>query len=420
MAIGQRRSPSGRISLRVAVTNFADWLLFWTGDAFTSQAVVLPLFVQRLTDSPLAVGLIPTIWGFGFFVPQLIAAAYAQRLPYKLWYGIACFSFQRLAMLLLAILSMLWAVEQPMLMLAAFFVLFGVAAIATGTGTPFHQDVVAKVVPVQMRGRLRGYALTIAGIFGTLGGLAARDLLDYFAFPIGFAICFLIAAVLGVISLVFIAFIPEPRSNTSAATTSFGRHFAQIPRILRSDRDFAWFLISRVVFGLGLLGTPFLAVHAVSAFQLPDSATGTLIAAYTGGFMIATLCMAWLTDRFGNKLSLSIGSLAMALSLGLAAWAPSAEWVVIALALSGVQNASYLISGIMIVLEFAPDTERPIYIAIASTIIAPVSIAAPLLGGVLASVVGYRTLFAVALIPALLGWAILQFWVREPRTVRVA
>ena len=72
----------------------------------------------------------------------------------------------------------------------------------------------------------------------------------------------------------------------------------------------------------------------------------------------------------------------------------------------------------MIVLEFAPDAERPIDIAIASTIIAPVSIAAPLLGGVLASAVGYRALFLVAFVPALFGWAILQFWVREPRTAR--
>ena len=41
--------------------------------------------------------------------------------------------------------------------------------------------------------------------------------------------------------------------------------------------------------------------------------------------------------------------------------------------------------------------------------------AAPLIGGWLASAAGYRIVFVVAFVVGLMGYALLRWWVREPR-----
>jgi hypothetical protein len=50
-----------------------------------------------------------------------------------------------------------------------------------------------------------------------------------------------------------------------------------------------------------------------------------------------------------------------------------------------------------------------------NSLLAPVSIVAPLIGGALAALFGYHGLFAAALLCAAGGAALMALWVRDPR-----
>jgi MFS family permease len=99
----------------------------------------------------------------------------------------------------------------------------------------------------------------------------------------------------------------------------------------------------------------------------------------------------------------------------LAALAPSADWFYVVFFLTGVSNAGFMLSGIMIIFEFCLPEVRPTYIGLNNTFNGLVAIIMPFIGGWIASVYGYRPMFWVAFSVCVIGITLLRFWVREPR-----
>ena len=176
--------------------NFADLSLYWGGDAFASLSTVLPLFVSRLSDSTVLVGLVPALYWIGFIGPQVLAAGYVRKLPRKKPFAIAAFGVQRASMFALAAVTFALGGGQPKALLVAFLVLYTIGCIGIGAGIPPYQDMIAKVVPVEKRGRLRGWGVFAASALGVAAGFVARQVIEGQPFPRGFAICFAIAGAL--------------------------------------------------------------------------------------------------------------------------------------------------------------------------------------------------------------------------------
>lgn len=68
-------------------------------------------------------------------------------------------------------------------------------------------------------------------------------------------------------------------------------------------------------------------------------------------------------------------------------------------------------------LEFGKDNERPAYIGLSNTLVAPFTILAPIFGGWLADATGYGYTFLVTAIFGLITALVLHFMVRDPRHV---
>jgi MFS family permease len=394
--------------------NIGDLALYWGGDAFASAAIVLPLFVSRLTDSTLAVGLIATLYGLGLVIPQIAVAGYVRNLRRKKWFAIACYAVQRLSFFLLA-LATLTLGDSPALLLPVFFVLYLIGCAGVGAGIPAHQDVIAKIVPVEARGRLRGTGIFIASLIGVGAGLLARSILEALPFDRGFALCFFLAALLGTASLGLISFNREPAAKVTGGSPSFLGYLRELPGILAADANFRRFLYSRILFSFSGLAVTFLPVFALVRFGLETREMGTMTAAMMAGQLLAVLALGFVSDRRGHKVVLEVGSAALVLALALALAATSPLLILVTFALAGCSNAAVQVSTMYIAMEFAPPAQRPTYIALGSTIVAPTTIVAPLLGGWLAGTVGYPTLFLVALAPTLAGLAYLRLAVHEPR-----
>ena len=81
--------------------------------------------------------------------------------------------------------------------------------------------------------------------------------------------------------------------------------------------------------------------------------------------------------------------------------------------------ASYLAadhtSSLTIILEFSTPAERPTYVGLTNTLLAPVLIGAPILGGWLAGALGFAAMFRVSLAVAVVGLCLMLLWVQEPR-----
>ena len=97
-----------------------------------SQATILPLLVNDLTDSKIAVGLIPAIFSLGFLLPQLFTAGHAESLRRKkpfivLWSAIG----ERTPYLVAAVAILLFAGNTPLLALGLIYLSL---LVANGSG----------------------------------------------------------------------------------------------------------------------------------------------------------------------------------------------------------------------------------------------------------------------------------------------
>jgi MFS family permease len=67
------------------------------------------------------------------------------------------------------------------------------------------------------------------------------------------------------------------------------------------------------------------------------------------------------------------------------------------------------------ILDFGTPADRPAYIGLANTLIAPVTILAPILGGLLAEIYGYPAAFIASAIAGLATAVMIRSLVRDPR-----
>src|SRR5690606_20640255 len=81
----------------------------------------------------------------------------------------------------------------------------------------------------------------------------------------------------------------------------------------------------------------------------------------------------------------------------------------------GAAQSGYMMSAQTMVLEFGDRDELPMRVAFSSTAEGIMASAGPLLGGVLATTLGYPTLFWTSIAFLAVGFAIFLFLVREPR-----
>jgi MFS family permease len=128
----------------------------------------------------------------------------------------------------------------------------------------------------------------------------------------------------------------------------------------------------------------------------------------------------WLGDRHSHRVMFTLGVLLAGASALAALAATSMGWFYAVFALAGFANAGLSISIYALTVEFGTDAERPYYIGLANTLVAPATLLAPIIGGALADSVGYATTFALAAASSLLTTGVTLLVMREPRQHRSA
>ncbi len=394
--------------------NLLDVVHFWLGSSFLSATTIVPLFISKLTPNPFYVGLAAMLAQGAWFLPQLFTANVMERLARKkpVVVNLGLFS-ERVPMWLIVLAAPAAAVSPR---LALFLFLFGYAWHGLGAGVvaTSWQELIARCFPVQKRGRFMGVSMFLGAAVGTLAAFLSRQFLANYPFPTNFLYIFLGAAAGISISWVFLALVREPVKAATVGRRSNREFFAELPNVFRQDADFRRFLVSRLLMVLGGMGSGFVTVAAVQRLGVPDSRVGVYTAEILLGQTAANLTFGLLADRFGHKLSLELGTLASFLGF-LAAWlAPSAVWYDVVFVCLGVASGASIVSGILIVLEFAPEPRRATYVGLTNTAAGLVSMVGPLIGASLAGF-SYNLLFAASAFFSLAAGIAMRWWVREPR-----
>jgi MFS family permease len=244
-----------------------------------------------------------------------------------------------------------------------------------------------------------------------LGGILLEKVSDRY----DFSLLFLLTAFFMVVSYVTLSLTREPIDHAKQVPEKRLPFWWGTRSILRRDANFRWFLVTRLVSQLAMMGSAFYIIYCVQKFSMNDMTAGILTASLTISLIFANPLMGFLGDRWSHRHILIVGALAAALS-GLIAWyAPALWWFYPVMVLTGLAGAAVWTIGMAITVEFGSEAERPIYIGLANTLVAPVTILAPILGGWLADTAGYQTTFIVSAIAGLITAVVLYWRVQDPR-----
>jgi MFS family permease len=398
------------------IANASDVSLWTFGFSFLSAATILPVYFAHLSSSTLLLGLIPALLDLGWFLPQLFTAQHVEKLARKKPLVVALGVVERAPFLLMAIGAIWFARLPAAVAVLLFFGLTAIRALASGMVATPWQELIAKIMPVQWRGRFFGLSNSLGGGLGLIGSAVAALILASLPYPTNFALCFLLAFVLTGLSLVAFTFTVEPAQPPPEVPPATG-YRKRLTAILRDNHNFRTYLLSRGLGYLGGMSSGFLAVYGVEHFQMGDAQAAVFTAVMSAAGMLSNMIWGMVGDRRGHKLVMEWSTALWAGSLVLALVAPSGFIYYGVFALVGAANAGFIVSDLSIMMEMGPEAQRPTYIGLGRTLSAPFLFVAPLIGGGVAQVWGFPWLFALALVLTLGSLVMLRLRVVEPRNV---
>ncbi len=397
------------------IVNVLDGNFFGFALGFASFVTILPLFVSTMTDSAILIGLVSAIHSVGWQLPQLLTVDRVTRLSRYKPMVVLMTLHERLPFFGLAVVAWFMPSLGPKLALLLTFGLLIWQGLGGGFTATAWQAMIGKIMPVNRRGIFFGAQSAAANLGGSLSAIAAGLLLERLAPPTNFAVCFLLASISLTLSWTFLAQTREPESVPVGLNTHQSAFQGRFQVILRRDANFCWFLVARALSQLATMAFGFYAVYAVRHHGMSEGMAGLMTSVYMGAQIATNPLMGWIGDRWGHRTVMGVGVYAAAASALLAWLAPSLNWFYLVFSLAGVANVAVWTIGLAMTLEFGSEAERPAYIGLANTLVAPSTILAPLIGGWLADTAGYPAAFLVSVIGGLATALVLQILVRDPR-----
>ena len=395
--------------------NLADGALFGLGWGFGSIGTIIPLFVSRMTTSALLIGLIPAIHAVGWQLPQLFMANSVSRLRRYKPMVMLMTIHERVPYLGLALVALFLGSLGNKAALVLTFAMLIWQGVGAGFTANAWQSMVAKIIPSDWRGTFFGAQAALANILMSASAIAAGFILDRLHDPINFSVCFVLTAVGMGLSYIAVGLTREPVDNEKNIPEHQPSPWKGGLEILRRDRNFTAFLVIRLLSQFAMMGFAFYIVFGLRRFGMSDLTAGFLTAALMVTQTVANAVMGWLGDRLGHRAMLIAGSVATTLSSLMAWGAPSIAWLYPVFILSGLANVAYWTTGMAITVEFGNEENRPTYIGLSNTLVAPFTIIAPLIGGWIAQTAGFQTTFMVSAVGGLIIAALLFWLVRDPR-----
>jgi hypothetical protein len=298
----------------------------------------------------------------------------------------------------------------------AFFICYGIAGLGDGLVAVPWADLMGTSLDGRWRTRMFGIQSAITGVIMLAVTPLIALLLAELEFPNNYALLFGIAGTLFALSMVPILFIHElPGGKAVEKIPALSEFLPDLGRVLRTDGPFRAILIARMLTSLFAMAGPFYIGFATVSLGLSSEvAVPVLLAMQTIGSVSGALAYTWLGARNNMlyiRLALGCGALLpiSALLAGMIGPLP----LYVGFLLSGLALSNLSLGYQNWVVSYATPDRRPIYVGLFNTISAVTSMAAPIIGGVMAQTLGYRPLFVISLLMALCALFVTLRFVRN-------
>jgi len=398
---------------------FIHGVLSMTGFRLLNAPTFIPVYLHSLSGSDVIVGLGAFLQQAGAAVLPMFGASQMEGQKRVLPTAVRLGMGMRIPILLMALAG--WLIDGRALLTVMLALLF-IYGLSNGAQRVVFQFLMAKVIPIELRGRLQAMRNVAGGLIAAVLAYAAgRWLIEGEVLGNGYSTTFLIAFGLTSLGLIILRLLMiEPDTIGGRGRTRMRESFKEVPRLLRDDRDYRNFVIAQCLAMGGRMAAPFYILHAAHNGHLSGATLGLFSLAFLGADTLSNLAWGYFGDRSGFRSSfvaalvLWIGSTAVLLVSS----SPAAYFL--AFAGLGAAQSGYLMSATTMVLEFGERQDVALRLGLSTTAEAVMAAIGPLAGGLIAAAAGYPIVFVIAMVLQLIALVALIFGVREPRLKRVS
>lgn len=399
------------------IANFVHGMFGMTGFRLIYAPTIVPAYLYLLGGSPFLVGLGMALLQIGAVFSPVMGASWIEHrvrvLPAALFTGVV----MRVQILALALVGW-WLVGQSLLWVT-FAILFFLGFF-NGAQRVIFQVLMAKVIPIEQRGRLQAWRNFAGGaVAAAISYWAGLYLIEANVWGNGFAATFMLALVLTSLGLLMLCLLlREPELPSVRGRLSLRRRVRQFPGLLQ-DPSYRNFLIAQLLAAAGRIAVPFCIVYAGHVMTLDGKALGLLSLAFLGADTFSNLFWGRLGDQRGFKLVL-LGAVLIWLLALLCIVLSETRWqFLLGFVGLGAAMSGYMMSTTTMVLEFGVREDMPMRLALSSSAETAMAVVGPLLGGLVASITGLVPVFVAAMLCLFLSFIILVFWVCDPRYSKI-
>ena len=395
--------------------NLGYGLFGTTGFRLINAPTFVPKYIMMLSGSNTVVGLLRLVGSLAQLSALFMAVPFAE-VPLLRLRVVAMGLCSRFQILLMALLGFFLPRQYS---LVGFFICYGLFRFFSGYQNILYNTTMSKLIPATVRGSFVGFRNFLGGITAWFVATQVARFHNIPLFSNSYSWTFLTAFVFTTIGLGFFFFSKEaktPGDFNTGNKQKFGNLLADLWQMTKDDDSFANYVIARAFSSAAFIAAPyyilFVSEELNMGFEEVAILTGYLFLAQTA----ATLVWGRVADKLGFKAVFLSGMSFLILAVVLLLLSPLTMLIAkfifmfLGLGMSGFQMGSA-----NIVLEFGTVRDRARRLAVANIAATLVRGFAPLMGGILSDMIGYKPVFSIGLVFMILSLFLLFQRVEEPR-----
>lgn len=395
---------------RLCIPLLLTELLWGVGTFFTLPATTVPAYLEALGASRVLIGLVAAAIGSLVVLPQIFGRSVVERFRHRKR-GVILLHVGVLSVyLVIPLLDVLLRPAHPALLVWLIIGLLGLSQVVIGFVIPVWLDMMARIIPFEVRGTYFGVASGAFSLGGILGGVALTAMAHWLGANV-FRGAFAASGVCFILSMTAFACAPVPESALDhPPEPSIASRLRKSLAACHPRTGLGRFLISFVLFSLALGVLSFVVVYAGApdGLALPKTVFSALTLIEAIGGAIGAVILGVLVDRHGPRWPWVAMVLLLPAALLLLPFGHALPALAGVGLLLGTLYVIWVVSG-PAMLELSPEGDKSGYIALINLATLPAAVIGPLLMGGIIKAFGFHPAFllaiaisGLALIPALL------------------
>ena len=347
-------------------------------------STILPLMIHHFSQNVVIVGLFASLLRGGAIVIQLYAAFHAVAYKRVLPYLGKVFFFRWLSWFLIGI--SIYFIGDTNKTLTLIFIGIGLFffSFSAGFGTIYFKELQAKLFSKKYRGKTMANRQIAGSIASIISGGVAGYILSVYEAPLNYAYLFIVSSAIMAIGFATFVTIDEPsKENILQKDKNFKLFLKNAIEILKKDKRLQKQILVIFLSYSYFLSMPFVILNANSMFTLNGIMLGGFITVQMLGSILGSSLLWRKISNYERMLSFSI--VALMLSFIIAIFANNIFLYALIFLLFGIGLDGLSISGMNLVIEIAPEQQRPIYTAVQTNLVS-IGLFFPILGGFLLSI----------------------------------